>query len=176
MGIIILVFLSEIDNHIIDRLKQNLEKTFAREVVVRLRTQNLAYAFDARRKQYKSPRLLSRLRRLKKDPDDKILGITDVDLYSPGYDFVYGEAEMSSGIATLSLYRLKSRRPGTTPDSQIFQRRIAREATHELSHLYDLGHCENRKCVRLHLRNEVINQVIGLPRCHQDLEKNLVRA
>ena len=173
---IIIVVLSNIDDHVIDVLKQNLEKTFKRLVVIKRRIQSLGYAYNAGRKQYKSPRLLSRLRRIKKDPDDKIMGVTDVDLYSPEYDFVYGEAEISSGTATLSLYRLRSRRAEISPAPKVFERRIIREATHELSHLYHLGHCQEPKCVMRSCTcvaeiDRAGNQFC--PQCNQDLEESL---
>jgi archaemetzincin len=75
------------------------------------------------------------------------LGIVDVDLYSPEFDFVFGEAEMSSGVATLSLYRLRPEYYGLSPDAKTFEERVIKEAVHELGHLYGLGHCTNKKCV-----------------------------
>ncbi|MFC2068039.1 hypothetical protein ACFLTP_03390 [Chloroflexota bacterium] len=62
------------------------------------------------------PRLLSRLRRIKKNCHDKIIGLVEVDLYSPEFDFVFGEAEISSGVATVSLYRLEPERYGLRSD------------------------------------------------------------
>ena len=43
----------------------------------------LEYAYNAKRKQYISPTLLSRLNRVKRGNGDKILGVVNVDLYSP---------------------------------------------------------------------------------------------
>ena len=106
MGKIILVLLSEINKHVLEVLKQGIEQTFDRTVETRTKIRKLDYNYDSNRDQYISPRLLSRLRRIKKDYHDKILGIVDVDLYSPEFDFVFGEAEIGSGVATVSLYRL----------------------------------------------------------------------
>jgi archaemetzincin len=147
MDRIILVLLSKINEHLIEVLKPSLEKTFNRKVETERRIRSLEHTYDARRNQYSSPRLLARLRRIKKNPEDKILGITDVDLYSPGFVFVYGEAEMCSGIATLSLYRLRSRCKGAVTDMGVIEERAIREATHELAHLFYLGHCQAPKCV-----------------------------
>ncbi len=87
------------------------------------------------------------MHRLKKGSRDKILAVVDVDLYSPKYDFVYGEADIKSGVATLSTYRLIPKDQGIHSDVHIFEERIIREATHEVGHLYRLGHCENPKCI-----------------------------
>jgi archaemetzincin len=147
MDRIILVLLSETDARLLEVLKTGLEKTFRRTVEIRSRIRSLESAYDAQRGQYSSPRLLYRLRRIRKEPGDKVLGITDVDLYSPGYEFVYGEAEMCSGAATLSLFRLRSRRKNAGHHPAAFAERALREATHELAHLFYVGHCRSPKCV-----------------------------
>jgi archaemetzincin len=147
MDRIILVLLSEINENLVDILTQHLEQTFSRQIDVRRKNGNLEYAYEADRKQYNSPRILSRLQRIKKGDGDKILGVVDADLYSAGYDFVYGEAKPSSGVATLSLYRLHPKNYTRKTVSKIFQERVIREALHEVGHLYGLGHCGYAKCV-----------------------------
>ena len=137
-------------------LKQRIGKTFNRVVETKARIRSLEKAYDPSRNQYISPRLLSRLRRIKKDSYDKILGIVDVDLYSPDFDFIFGEAEINSGIATLSLYRLQTEQYGLYPDVKVFEERTAKEAVHELGHLYNLGHCPNPKCV-MHFSTSLID-------------------
>ena len=67
----------------------------------------------------------------------------DVDLFCPDFDFVFGEAEPSAGIATLSTYRLKE----DAPAAAVLLSRIIKEATHEIGHLYNFGHCEDPNCV-----------------------------
>ncbi len=177
MGRIILVLLSEIDKHILEVLKQNIEQTFNRPVEIRAHTGSLDYAYDASRKQYMSPRMLSRLRRLKKGSGDKILGIVDVDLYSPEFEFVFGEAEISSGVATVSLYRLRPECYGLRPDEKLFEERAVKEAVHELGHLYQLGHCPNPKCV-MHFSNSLADTDVKgktfCSKCQQELKENLV--
>jgi archaemetzincin len=145
MDSIILILFSDIDSHLIEVLKENLSSTFRRSVEVRYKIRKLDSAYDASRNQYISPRLLSRLKRIKRDPTDKILGITDVDLYSPDYDFVYGEADINSGVATLSVFRLSQAH--NTIDIDTFEDRAVREAIHEMGHLFGLGHCRNPRCV-----------------------------
>ncbi len=146
-GMIILLILSDLDSDLIATLKLGLEKTFNRAVEVRYKIVSLEYAWEHRRNQYNSPRILSRLQRIKKQPGDKILGVVNVDLFSPEYDFVYGEAKMSTGVATLSVYRLRSDDTAVNSDYKEFNERALREAIHEVSHLYGLGHCLNSKCV-----------------------------
>ncbi len=147
MSKIILVILSQIDSRIIAKLGQSLEKTFCHPVEIRYEITSLDFAYDNARKQYMSPLVLARLRRMKKGRGDKILAVTDVDLYSTGYDFVYGEADMKAGVASLSINRLIEDNPDASPDLKLTIERIIREATHEAGHLFGLGHCRNRQCV-----------------------------
>ena len=176
MGRIILVMLSEINEHILEVLKQGLEQTFNRVVETRAKIRSLDNAYAPSRNQYISPRLLSRLRRIKKGSGDKILGIVDVDLYSPEFDFVFGEAEIGSGVATVSLYRLRPECYGLRPNAKVFEERAVTEAVHELGHLYHLGHCLNPKCV-MHFSTSLVNiDMKGktfCSKCQQELKENI---
>ena len=69
----------------------------------------------------------------------RLLGITDVDLYTPDLNFVFGEADAK--VAVFSLSRLHA------TDHDRFVRRAATEAIHELAHTYGLSHCSNSRCV-----------------------------
>jgi archaemetzincin len=140
---IILVILSQIDSLIIAKLGQSLEKTFCRPVEIRYEITSLDFAYDNAREQYMSPLVLARFRKMKKRRGDKIIAVTDVDLYSTGYDFVYGEADMKAGVASLSINRLID----DATDLNLNIERIIREATHEMGHLFGLGHCRDRQCV-----------------------------
>jgi archaemetzincin len=139
--------LSQIDSQVTELLSQNLEETFCRPIEVRYKFISLEYAYDTARKQYNSPLLLSRLRRMRKSSGDKIIAITDADLYSPGYDFVYGEADVHAGVATLSINRLLNKEGDMSQNFNRVADRIIREATHEIGHLFGLVHCRNQKCV-----------------------------
>ena len=66
-----------------------------------------------------------------------------MDLTTPDYDFIFGEADFAAGIATLSTFRLKE----DTSDPEVLNSRIIKEATHEIGHLFNLGHCEDPNCV-----------------------------
>ena len=147
MSKIILLFLSGINPDLVSALQISLHKTFDSDIEIRQQVTDLRYAYDSKRKQYISPFVLARLRSVKKDPHDKILAVADVDMYSPGYDFVYGEADMKAGIATLSIYRLINGEDGIPAAPGMLRERVIREAKHEIGHLFGLGHCNHAGCV-----------------------------
>jgi predicted Zn-dependent protease len=78
MGQIILVLMSSVDKHVLAALKKGLEGASNRLVEVRDKISSLDYAYDSSRMQYLSPRLLSRLSRMKKDQGIKIVGLVSM--------------------------------------------------------------------------------------------------
>jgi archaemetzincin len=93
------------------------------------------------RRQYHSTVLLETLAQHKKPEWERLLGVTDVDLYTPDLNFVFGEADSRRGVAVFSVARLH------TDDHNRFVHRAATEAIHEMAHTYGLGHCSDARCV-----------------------------
>jgi archaemetzincin len=98
-------------------------------------------AYSASRDQYQSAVLLNALRRHRREDWDRLLGMADVDLYTPDLNFVFGQADAKRGVAVFSLARLH------TMDRDRYVHRAATEAIHELAHTYGLSHCNNARCV-----------------------------
>jgi len=169
---IILRQLAQIDSHILEILKQGLEKTFDCPVQIKAHIGSLDYAYASKRKQYLAPLILSVLRGLSMETGARCLGIVDVDLYSPGLNFVFGEADIGSRMAIISLYRLRQERYGLPPDEELYQSRAIKEAVHELGHAYYLSHCPDIKCV-MHFSDGLADtdrkRVNFCPRCQQRL-------
>ena len=76
-----------------------------------------------------------------------ILGICDLDAYSLGLNFVFGQASLTGGVAAIYLPRLRQEFYGLGADTSIFIERVLKEATHELGHVLGLNHCPKRPCV-----------------------------
>ena len=85
---------------------------------------------------------------------ERVVGITDVDLYVPRLNFVFGEADIVSGTAIVSLCRLRQEYYGLAPDEALFLERATKEIVHEMGHTFGLGHCPNNKCV-MHFSNSL---------------------
>ena len=107
-----------------------------------------AWAYDEWRRQYLSPAILRALKALHgpKPFNFKVLGVADVDAYTPGLNFVLGEAEVGGSYAVIYLARLRLGVNGHV-DRGVFLERALKEAVHELGHTFGLPHCPNPTCV-----------------------------
>ena len=171
---IILRPLARIDSDILEVLKQILEQTFNCPVGIKAQIGSFDYAYAPNRKQYLAPLLLSALHGFQMEPGDRCLGIVDVDLYAPGLNFVFGEADIDAGLAIVSLYRLRQERYGLPRDEKIFRDRAIKEAVHELGHTYYLNHCQDVRCV-MHFSNSLADTDIKgtsfCSKCQQRLKE-----
>jgi archaemetzincin len=105
-------------------------------------------AFDTHRNQWDSFKLLEwLLEKFKPAIATKILAIFDIDAYSSGFDFVFGEAYYGGRVAAIYLSRLKQQFYDLKPNSLLFYQRLVKEAIHELGHACGIAHCKNTKCV-----------------------------
>jgi len=105
------------------------------------------YAYDKARRQYNSTLLLEYLALSKPRGYAKYLGVTDVDLYAGGLNFVFGEAVLNGEDAVVSLHRLRPEFYGEPGNRRLFEERVLKEAVHELGHTFGLTHCRNPECV-----------------------------
>jgi archaemetzincin len=115
---------------------------------------NLDYAYDRTRKQYRSSKLIASLNSSGRERDEKIVGVTGADIFAPGLNFVFGEADVASGTAVVSLCRLRQEYYGLAADEELFLERATKEIVHELGHTFGLGHCPNPGCV-MHFSNSL---------------------
>ncbi|HDD35370.1 MAG TPA: archemetzincin, partial [Candidatus Desulfofervidus auxilii] len=105
--------------------------------------------------QYLSAPFLKALMKEKKE-DELILGIVEVDLYTPGLNFIFGEAAILAGVAIIALARLHQSFYGLLENEELFKSRTLKEAVHELGHLFGLPHCSNPRCV-MHFSNSILD-------------------
>jgi archaemetzincin len=103
-------------------------------------------AFAPNRRQYLAEAFMPALRPVKTGRD-LALAVTDVDLYVPGLNFVFGLADPGSRSAIISLTRLRPEFYGQPPDPELFRLRVLKEAVHESGHLLGLGHCPRPSCI-----------------------------
>ncbi|PMP65728.1 MAG: peptidase zinc-dependent [Thermodesulfobacterium geofontis] len=131
----------------LENLKEHLKNIYSSQLDIAYLYLDISKAYDFRKNQYLADIIMGEAKKLKKDPKEKWLLVVDVDLYASGLNFIFGQADIRSGIGIISLTRLKPEFYGQKPNEKLFLERILKEATHELGHLFYLPHCENPKCV-----------------------------
>jgi archaemetzincin len=129
-------------------LTSNVARAFSTEVVVAPAMALPTKARDSTRGQYLARAIIKMLAHRKRSEWSRLLGVASEDLYAPGLNFVFGEADAERGVAVFSLARLGQIKNSKAAVSDApFHRRMATEAIHELSHTYGLGHCSDPHCV-----------------------------
>jgi archaemetzincin len=105
-------------------------------------------AFNSRRQQYRADDFLESAGNV---AGDRVLAVTNYDLYAGNLNFVFGMAESSGKCAVISLFRLR-----VGVDVEEFRRRAVKEAVHELGHTFGLCHCSNSRCV-MYFSNSLVD-------------------
>jgi archaemetzincin len=153
--------LGDVDANTLETLKSGLKVTFGCPVAINSPQSIPAEAFNRSRKQYLSDDLLE-LIKAGQQPDRRILGVTVANLYTEGLNFLFGQADSSSGVAVISLHALSQSYYGLPEDSGLFQERALKEAVHEIGHTFGLDHCPDGYCI-MHFSNSLLDTDIKKP-------------
>ncbi|MGQ9506919.1 MAG: archaemetzincin family Zn-dependent metalloprotease [Candidatus Bathycorpusculaceae bacterium] len=170
--------IGQINSKIIQRIQENLRMIFPKTTctIVPKNLPTPEETFDKRRNQYFSGAILSKIQEyaIKEEAFDRVLGIVDVDIFVPGLNFVFGEAECPGKVALISLWRLKPEFYGERPNMELFLDRSTKEAVHELGHTLGLRHCSNPFCV-MFFSNSIFDtdrkQSLFCNKCYLKVEK-----
>jgi archaemetzincin len=149
-----IVPLGRVDSEILDFLALTLPVNIGSGSATVGTAISLQPAYDPLRRQYHSTRLLGKLLETSAGTADKILGVTEGDLFIPILTFVFGEAQLGGKVALISLHRLRQSFYGLPEDKRLLYSRAEKEATHELGHACGLVHCHSYDCV-MHFSNSI---------------------
>lgn len=129
---------------LLDGVRRSVAREYELPVRVLLSPERPEDAFDTRRGQHSSTRVLAWLQG-RHDGAHRVLGVTDADLFIPILTFVFGEAQLGGRAAVVSTARLRdtSLIPGEAARIAL---RLRKEAVHELGHTFGLLHCAHARC------------------------------
>ena len=167
---IILVRFKDVNLVITSFLKKELAKVFSLPIEEGS-VLPLPDAYNSSRHQYLSLPFLQSLLGLKQG-NEFILGITEVDLYAPGLNFIFGEAASTAGVAVIALARLYPSFYGYPMNDGLFKYRVLKEAVHELGHLFGLQHCSDPHCV-MYFSNSIKDTDIKAASFCEDCKRKL---
>lgn len=135
---------------LLDELAAALARIFRVSCHLREEKLDASFAFDPVRNQYSSTVILERLDGLvaaDRQGDRRVLAVTALDLYVPILTFVFGEAQLAGRCAVVSFHRLREDFYGLPLNQALLDKRLTKEAVHELGHTFGLRHCSNWGCV-----------------------------
>jgi len=129
-------------------LDKVVHEAFGLDTVIEYRNLHAKEAYDPFRNQFLASGILIKLNSSPPPKDAaKIIGITDVDLFEPVFEYLFGEAQLDGPCSVVSTFRLDNKRYGMPEDKELLFERLYKEVVHELGHSFGLVHCFTPMCV-----------------------------
>ena len=147
--------IGEIDSNVLAGISAGLVSTFGNTVRIKTAIPIPESTYVPARNQYLADLVLASLK-VYQNGDRRLLGVTDINLFSQGLNFVFGQADVHNRIGVISLTLLKQENYGLPGDTALLIDRAQKEAVHELGHTFGLGHCQDGTCV-MHFSNSLID-------------------
>lgn len=171
---IVLIPVGEIEESVLENLEETLAEAFGQETQTGSGVPLPRESYHRSRNQYLASVLISLIPA--PGSGDRALGVVDVDIFTPGLNFVFGLADIQGRRGIISLCRLRQEFYALPPDEDLFRQRMVKEAVHELGHTYGLQHCSDTTCV-MHFSNSLRDTDIKgwsfCPNCQQKVGSKL---
>lgn len=153
----------------VGNMPRGLLKDLAQPIMDTFKVQSLSgpplthpqYALNPPRKQFHATAILRRLCSQLNEGQLGIVGICDVDLFTPDADFVFGEADRESRCAVVSIHRLKA-----AAGPEALARRAQAETVEAVGQLLGLSHCDDPHCAMFASRTPADSDRKGIALCN----------
>lgn len=151
---IVIVSVGQVDAGVLDYLTFVLSSGFNARCEISGVKLDSRGAFNAKRQQFDANQILQQLALVPVREGQRVLGVTESDLFVPIFTFVFGLSQVRGRAALMSTCRLHQEFYGLPEDNHLFLMRCEKEAAHELGHAFGLVHCPSYACV-MHFSNSI---------------------
>jgi archaemetzincin len=137
----------EAEERLMEEVRAQVERVLGYPARVWTSPERPVDTLDPARGQHLSTRILRWLVAARPPEADRVVAVTDVDLFIPVLTFVFGEAQLRGCAAVVSTARLRANPGVPAADARVTTSRVAKECIHELGHTFGLIHCDDPRCV-----------------------------
>jgi archaemetzincin len=130
----------KVDDELINYIRKEMKSKLKIPVLLGPEVRPPESSFNSYRKQYEASIILSHL---EKNFDDKVLLITDRDIYTSSLNYVFGISKIKSKAAIVSTFRLMPQ----DSNKDLLKERLLKECLHEFGHVLGLQHCKEKGCI-----------------------------
>ncbi len=130
----------------LEKMLSIISNRFKMETSLSTRPFDMNPYFNPVRSQYNANEIIQKLVTSAAE-NNKIVGITELDLFIPVLRYIFGQAYLGGSAALVSGHRLHNSRYGLAEDPNLYFNRLLKCLIHELGHAFGLKHCLKLGCV-----------------------------
>ncbi len=159
-----------IEYRLLNYLAQELGMLFETEVIFGAKQPLPAASYNQYRSQHRANAFLETLQKL--NLEGQVIGITNVDIYAPKFDYLFSITNTDTKIAVISVVRMKPVYYKMYQDETVYWLRVLKEAIHAAGRIYGIDHCFRQECV-MHSSKTILNIDIKADRLCGDCRRLL---